>query len=177
MDNPQERSLAWLAGIVEGEGSISVQVYTLPDGRVRLTPYVSIINTDKAILNECERIFKQLLRGEKSKARYCNHSRTQHKASFEGRKPCYAFRVDGIACRPILAALLPFIVGEKRRNAKVVLDFIDSRKQGLLLRDKKGRLQRAGYTRAEIELISSIRSHVSAKSSETICRAPNVIVG
>jgi len=177
MDNPQERSLAWLAGIIEGEGSISVQVYTLPTSRVRLTPYVSIINTDRAILNECERILKQLLRGERAQPRYCNHARTQHKASFEGRKVCYALRVDGVACRAILKALLLFMVGEKRKNAKVVLRYIESRTKSLLIRDKLGRIRRASYTRSEIDLISSIRSHTAAKSSETICRAPNVIDG
>ena len=175
MGNPQERSLAWLAGIIEGEGSISVQVYTLPDGRVRLTPYVSVINTDTLILDECERLFKWLLRDEKSKARYCGHARAPAPNSFQGRKLCYALRVDGIACKSVLEVVLPFMVGEKRRNAEVVLSFIKSRKTGLLLRDPRGRLQRQGYRRAEIELISSIRSHSRAKSSETICRAPNVV--
>lgn len=175
MGNPQERSLAWFTGIIEGEGSISVQVYTLPDGRVRLTPYVSIINTDRVILDECDRIFKLLLENETSKARYCGHSRKQYDYCFQGRKLCYALRADGNACGAVLKAILPYMVGEKRRNAEVVLQYIESRKHGLLLRDTKGRLQRQGYTRQEIELVSSIRSHSRAKSSETICQAPNVI--
>src|SRR5260221_4759293 len=121
MGNPQERSRAWFAGLLEGEGSISVQVYTLPDGRVRLTPYVCIVNTDRKILSECERIFKQLLQGVRAQPRFCGHSRVQYDSSFTSRKLCFMLRVDGVGCGKILKEILPFMYGEKRKNASVLL--------------------------------------------------------
>ena len=169
MGNQQERSLSWLAGIVEGEGTISVQVYTLKDGRVRLTPYICIVNTDQNILGEAKRILDTLTVKEKSNARRC---------SFVGTNvPCWNLRVDGEACLPVAKALLPRMVGNKRRNAEVVIKYIEGRKKGLLMRDAGGRLQRVGYTYAEIDLISSIRTSRMAKSSETIRQAPNVMSG
>ena len=168
MGNQQERSLAWFAGILEAEGSISVQVYTLPDGRVRLTPFVCVVNADMLILNECERIMAELCSGERAKPRWCKHSANTNKA-------CITLRLDGHSIYPVLKAVQPYIVGEKKRNAEVVLAFMDSRKAGLLLRDDLGRVVRQGYTKAEIESICSIRTHKMAKSSEAICSAPNVI--
>ena len=169
MGNQQERSLSWLAGIIEGEGTISVQVYTLKDGRVRLTPFIAIVNTDMAILNEAQRILDTLTRGEKSNARRCKFAGTNI--------PCAVLRVDGETCLPVVKALLPRMIGNKRRNAEVVKQYIEGRKHSLLLRDTTGRLQRAGYTHEEIDLICSIRTHKMAKSSETIRRAPNVMSG
>ena len=168
MGNQQERSLAWLAGVLEAEGSISFQVYTLRDERVRITPYICLVNTDEAILAESRRIMDGLLVGTKNaKTRYCGHGGKN--------RPCHVIRLDGVSCAVVVSAILPFMIGEKRRNAEAVLEYIEGRKKGLLLRDTKGRIQRAGYTRAEIELVSSIRSHKRAKSSEAICQAPNVV--
>lgn len=169
MGNQQERSLAWLAGIVEGEGTISVQVYTLKDGRVRLTPFVGVVNTDAEILAEVKTQFAALTVGEKAGPRVCK---------FQGTNiPCANVRVDGESCVAILKAIYPYMIGAKKRNAEVVIKYIDGRKKGLLMRDAKGRLQRVGYSHEEIDLICSIRSHKRAKSSETIRRAPNVVSG
>jgi hypothetical protein len=159
--------LAWFTGVMEAEGTISAQVYTLPTGRVRLTPFVCIVNSDMGILDECFATMAELTKDERSGPRWCGHAGTN--------KPCHTLRVDGPGIKPILDAMLPHMRGEKRRNAKVMLEFIESRRNGLLLRDSKGRIQRAGYTRKEVELISSIRTHKVAKSFEAICEAPNVI--
>ena len=169
MGNQQERSLSWFAGILEGEGTISVQVYTLKDGRVRLTPFVGIVNSDKAILTEARRIFDTLTFGQKSNARLCKAGKV--------KMQCWNLRVDGESCLPVLKAVLPHMIGAKRRNTEVVIKYIEGRKNSLLMRDTNGRLQRVGYSHDEIDLICSIRSHSTAKSSETIRRAPNVLSG
>lgn len=168
MGNQQERSLAWFAGILEAEGSISVQVYTLPDGRVRLTPFVCVVNADMRILTECERIMAELSAGERSKPRWCKHSSSTNKT-------CITLRMDGRSILPILVAVKPYIIGEKSRNAEVVIAYLKGRKDNLLLRDSLGRVVRQGYTKSEIEAVCSIRTHKMAKSSEAICSAPNVV--
>ena len=168
MGNPQERSLAWLAGILEAEGSISFQAYIKKNGCVMIQPYLCIVNTDEKIIDECMKLMRQILEGEKNaKPRICGHSGTNRK--------CVNLRVDGRSCRIILKVLLPYIVGEKRHNAEVVIKYIDNRDGLMFSRDKLGRLRRKGYTRKEIELVCSIRTHKLAKSSETICRAANVV--
>ncbi len=55
MKMTSETDLAWLAGIVDGEGSISGSVHKNRGGYVR----VSIINSDSRIINRCKEIFKE----------------------------------------------------------------------------------------------------------------------
>lgn len=170
MGNQQERSLSWLAGILDGEGSISVQVYTMPDGRVRLTPYVCVVNSDPDILAESKRIFDELTSDAKTgKSRITGKTGTN--------KPCSTLRVDGgPCCRAIINAVYPYLISAKKRNADVVLWYIASRERRLLEnRNALGHVIRSPYSKEEIEMISSIRVHKLAKSSEAICRAPNVI--
>lgn len=178
MGNQQERSLGWLAGILDGEGTISVQVYTLPSGRVRITPFIAVPNTDEGILTETMRILSELLDGkEDGKPRLCNYKKREYQTSFEGRKPCHTIRVDGVGVKHILGPLLPYLRSAKRDAAEKVLMFLESRSNRLISRDKLGRLQRQGYTQNEVELISSVRTSSRAKSSEAICQAPNVMLG
>lgn len=175
MGNQQERSLAWLAGIIDGEGSISFQVYTLPDGRVRITPFVAIVNSDKGILKESLRVLTMLTdEGGTSGPRLCGMMKGGPK-SFVSRKECRAIRVDGTSVLCILRAISPYLMSTKRKNAEVVIKYLAGREKRLLKRDKTGRIERQGYTRSEIALVSSIRTHANAKSSEAICRAPNVL--
>lgn len=169
MGNQQERSLSWLAGILDGEGTISAQVYTLPDGRVRITPFFCIVNSDVGILSESKRILDQLCEGQKfSKARICNHGGTH--------KPTTVIRIDGTGSRKPLEALRPYLrSSQKTKAADAVLEYFKLRDARMIKRDHLGRILRQGYTREEIELLCSIRSHSKAKSSEAICSAPNVI--
>lgn len=184
MGNQQERSLAWLGGILDGEGSISVQVYTLPDGRVRLTPFVCIVNSDEGILSEVERILaeadytgqRKAHNGKTMRSGFRKVSQSRNKKQRDGTR-CYQFRIDGQ--EPVydfLRLIRPFLKStQKQRNADVIMQYLDMRQSRWLERDALGRIRRAKYTRDEIELISSIRTHRNAKSSEAICRAPNVI--
>lgn len=166
MGNQQERSLSWLGGIVDGEGTISVQVYTYPDSRVRLTPYACIVNSDEGILSECKRILDEM----GAKWRPCG-------VSGGTNKNCTCLRMDGE--KPMMAFLptiLPYLRStQKAHSADVVLQYLESRKRNYLRRDALGRVMRSGYTRSEVELISSIRTKATAKSSEAICRAPNIV--
>ena len=178
MGNQQERSLAWLAGIIDGEGTISAQVYTLPDGRVRITPFVAVANTDEGILAEAMAILTEIGQGPKgSKPRLYGGWKAGHKSvsGYQTTRNNRAIRVDGVAVKPVIEAIAPYLRStQKARNAKVLLEYFAIREKTLLKRDHLGRIQRSGYTRAEVELLSSVRSHKRAKSSEAICSAPNV---
>jgi hypothetical protein len=172
MGNQQERLFSWFAGILDGEGSISVQAYTKPDGDIRLTPFVLVVNTDVGILEGCDEALKAI--GVVPNSWRKPSPAWQNTASL----PCMSVRADGAKkVRPILEAVMPYLRSVKRRNAETILQYLDSRKERGLKRDKLGHIQRVAYSHAEIELISSVRSHKRAKSSETLRLAPNVIVG
>jgi hypothetical protein len=173
MGNQQERSLAWLAGILEGEGSIGFQVYTMPDKRVRITPYFAVVNSDMKIIAEVCRVFDTL----GVKWRDCNKKRsTIAGGSFAGSKFVSCIRVDGQKpCRILAESLYQYMVGEKRKNAEAIVSFLESRAARGLERNEKGHCRRVEYSVKEIEIISAVRSHKRAKSSEAIRSAPNVV--
>lgn len=170
MGNQQERSLAWLAGILDGEGTVSVQVYTLPDGRIRITPFVSIVNTDAGILEECKRILTEI----GVIFRDCVGGKS--KSGFESRLAITNMRIDGQKpVKKLLEILAPYLKSKKRENSYTILKYLESREINGLSRDEKGRVRRSEYLRTEIEMIASVRCHPRAKSSEAICQAPNVV--
>lgn len=175
MGNQQERSLAWVAGIVEGEGTISFQAHMQRGGNLRITPYICVVNQDRAILHEVKRVWDGLCAGKtKAFPRWCNAI----DGAWTVRRACYNLRLDGTAVAFVVKGLLPHMIGEKRKNADAVLAYIKMREKSLLKRDPTtGRIVRQGYSHAEIDLVSSIRTHARAKSSETLRRAPNVFAG
>jgi len=172
MENQQERSLAWLAGILEGEGSIGFQVYTLPDERIRITPYVAVVNADRGIIAECCRIYDTL----GLKWRNCNKKiSTEAGGSFQGSKPVFNIRIDGQEpTRHLSETILPYMIGEKRRSAQAIIDFVASREARGIQRNAKGHILRVHYSLDEVSIICAVRSHKRAKSSEAIRQAPNV---
>lgn len=168
MGNQQERSLAWFAGILDGEGSISVQVYNLPDGRVRLTPFVSIVNSDPGIIEGCKEVLKSL----GVAVRDCKKPTTVISSLIE----CRTLRVDGQEpVEKLLLAIKSELRSVKRQYAEKVLLYLASRKERGISRNEKGHIRRCEYSRDEIALIASVRTHKRAKSSEAICQAPNVL--
>lgn len=170
MGNQQERSLAWLAGIIDGEGTVSVQVYTLPDGRVRITPFVAIVNSDAGILAETKSVLTEI----GVLHRDCKKPMTDH--GFTSTLVCSNIRVDGQKpVKLLLETVGSYLRSKKRENAATILRYLASREERGMERDKRGRVRRTEYSVEEIELIASVRSHKRAKSSEAICRAPNVV--
>lgn len=170
MGNQQERSLAWLAGIIDGEGSVSAQVYTMPNGRVRITPFVSITNTDVGIVQECRSILDSI------GVVHRTNSVPKEGCGFKGNLPCVSIRIDGQKpVRQLLRIVGNYLKSQKRARAAAILEFIESRSARGVQRNERGHCRRVEYSRQEIELIASVRTHKRAKSSETICQAPNII--
>lgn len=172
MGNPQERSLAWLAGIVDGEGTVSAQVVTSAKG-VRILPFVCVINSDEGILSEVEQILTEIGVNH----RRFGHNKAQHMSSFRGSKPCWTVRTNGQEhCSKLLTLILPYLKSVKAKYASVILEYSKIRKNTLLTRNQKnGRIVRNPYTKEQVMLICSIRTSKRAKSSEAICQAPNVV--
>lgn len=168
----KETDLAWLAGIIDGEGTISFGVSTRHGGRLCIVPLITVVNSDEAILRETSRILNVLVADAGTVDRQ-NH-RTGV-ASFKGTKACYAIRVASSAAEPVLLAVMPYLVCQyKRTAAEAVLAFIKYRRENLLQRDKRGRVTRVGYPKHLVELVASVRSHKSAKPLSEMLKAPNI---
>lgn len=125
MGNQPERLLeiAWLAGIMNGEGCINVYVQTkrqrAGNYKGQFIPRVTIVNTDKEIIEKCYEIFRKNDVGA-----YIQRQTRKLKM----RKDILVLNITG--WKRVLhycELLLPFLVGEKEKAAKIMVNWAKHR--------------------------------------------------
>ena len=114
----QERELGWLAGIIDGEGTITIC-------RIRgfMRPIVQVVNSSPAILLECQNIWTKII------GRKLNLGAVKK----YGLEISQCYRIQSVKHDDIdvlLKVLYPYLIG-KKEQARLVLDFIAIRKQVL----------------------------------------------
>ena len=144
MDNPQVTAveLAWLAGIWDGEGTISVR---RSKPIKQLSPRCSMVNTNPLILERVCDILTRL------GIRY--HLREKGPGGFEGSiKQCWIISMDSLtSADQFLHHLKPYLVG-KYPQACLLERFVVSR----LARKHKKALHLAPYSREELQVIEEL---------------------
>jgi len=163
MDNQQERHYGWLAGIIDGEGTISFQTYR-HHGHVRVTPFICIVNSDTKIIDECNKILEKI-----GVAKHYTHRKPDiKKANGQWYKPCEQIRIDGYKSVLLLTETLEqFLIG-KKEQVKIVKQFIKERKGMRRWRNDKGYPITMGYTEKEIDMLVKVKSLNRNESPETI---------
>lgn len=161
--------IAWLAGMIESEGSISFQTYLRKNGNICIVPFVRMTNTDVKIIKE----FLRICEGINVKA--TDYMRVNLNKNIFSNKDCCNIRIEKMErVVNLINLIVPYMKSFKKKNASVVLSFIESRQKNLLNRDNLGRIIRSRYSKNEVELVASIRTHRRAMPlSEMLC-APNV---
>ena len=103
MSNAQR---AWLAGIIDGEGWISVLSCS---GRNLLV--LGVGNTDEAIVRCCQKIAN-------------GGSITSRLPQGFGTRVQWIWQINGLAAQKMIRQVMPYLVGiEKRRRAELVMQF------------------------------------------------------
>lgn len=162
----KETDLAWLASFIEAEGSISSQTTIRKNGNLIITPFIRITNSSEMAIKEILRICEELNVTAKQYWRKDKHC---------VNLPICNVRIEGnYSVGTLIDNILPYLRTEKIENARKIREYIDIRQNGLLTRNNKGQVIRNGYTKYEIELISSIRHHHNAKPLEELLRCNNV---
>lgn len=108
---PEE--LAWLAGIVDGEGSV-----LLYKNGGHYVSKVAVTNSDRAILVKVESLLDKL-----------SILWTENWAG-EVNKPCFHITLTRQEeQKALLGHIIPYLVGEKKQKALVVVDWIKNHKR------------------------------------------------
>lgn len=141
--NLNDAEAGYIAGIIDGEGSVRIQKQLHRDRRksddyrrFRFVPYVQVANTSKELMNEMRAkigfglIFLNRSRGDKW-------------------KDCYAFVISTSAkIYPLLKRVSPFLI-IKRRHAELLLEFCENRLRRLN--------QNESYSKRDLELYELLR--------------------
>lgn len=112
---PTDVENAWSAGIVDGEGWISVfkNRVVRKDGTSNYRLQVGVSNTDPRMCRKLQSLYGGSMSAEKNSKKY-------------GRaKPYYSWHLHGAQCKGFLDAVLPYLL-VKRDQAEVALCYIDT---------------------------------------------------
>lgn len=114
---PSELDRAYLAGIIDGEGSISANMRLRPRGiaprRWGLQLRVTISNTDVRVINWI---------AERWPGRFYPREDAR-----ENKRVCWYFVVEGTELPPLLSAALPYLI-IKREQAELVMELVRAKR-------------------------------------------------
>jgi hypothetical protein len=152
MDNPQvTKKLAWLAGIIDGEGTITIRRNGRNGGHNRkgdwkimlLRPEISIANTNPLLINACSEILKENEIGHN----------IQEIEGKENRKTYWIIHTAGFQrCKKMLDLIIEYLVG-KLPQAELMNKFYETRiaKRGLSVEKRR-------YTKDDLRIANKIRN-------------------
>lgn len=149
MDNPhvQESQLGYLAGIIDGEGTITIERSgnRRLNGITGLQAKVNVANTNWAIIEYVVGILKRLGVNPHIKSQPIGYGTRPR------NKQCWWVTVGGLTkTAKVLNVIKPYLVG-KRAQADLVLDFINYRGDAQLAKGKP-------YGPFEANLVEKIRA-------------------
>jgi hypothetical protein len=150
----KERRLGWFGGIIDGEGTITIRVKERKGQSTILTPVISMVNTDKLIIDMFVDILKEY---------EIPHWITYYDPTDKWRG-CWAVQISGLKrCKKALPVFKDYLVA-KKELAEIVLDWCNSRISRLGKREY--------YSEKDLEIVRLVKSKhghkLVMKSSETI---------
>ena len=126
MDNqhtPKETDLAYLAGLIDGEGTVTLEKHgrrRKGNNEMGISPIVLVANTDYTLIQHTVNLFRKL--GVNPYVKSQNPKKKNRR-----KKTCYWVTCKGLnKCKRILIPLLPYLVG-KQAQARLILEWIESR--------------------------------------------------
>ena len=133
MMDVRDTDLAWLAGIIDGEGCFSIFINNRNDAMTpSISANLSITNSNGLLLNRCKEILDEL----QIKYLY-NDPKNGHQ---RGRKVMRVRVKNYSSLRRLIELMLPFFVG-KADQARIVLEFVSlAGQRGKLKYEERARL-------------------------------------
>ena len=115
----QDTDLAWLAGIWDGEGSITLFTHKEADNSTKICPTVLVVNTDIHIINKIQKLLEDLK---------CNFVIHEHKPKNKKHKIQWRITTRNIRyIQKFLVPILPYLVGDKKAKGEIVLRYANRR--------------------------------------------------
>lgn len=157
MGNPQgtisDTDLGWLAGMIDGEGSIAFSVYARDESRpewIRVKPQVLVTGTEKPVIERVVDLMRQIGVGAHFQTRGQRDPRGFNVGASR-YKPLHVATAAGFKrTSALLRVITPHLVSMKRQKAEMVLEYIDGRLAKVALDNK------APHDRIDLERVVSI---------------------
>lgn len=131
MREVKPEDVGWLAGIIDGEGSI---LFNKPKGIYanKILYSIYIVGTDMSLLKKCERIINQLI--ESNGKKYNLAVKRYKQGIFKTNKQTYVIQIwRQESLRQLLEAVLPHLTEKYLKSARL-LNFLQKHKKGTWFR-------------------------------------------
>jgi intein/homing endonuclease len=157
MDNPHvlvdEKELAYLAGILDGEGCISISKSTWRGSHHSFAPRVRVANSNLNIINHIADTMRKL--GIEPYLSFCKRCEDNPKW-----KRVYELGLQNqTKCQKLLSVIKDYLVG-KREQAYLVLEFAESR--------MSHPVRKKTYTKRELEIVQLLTNLNQRGTSQTV---------
>ena len=176
VDNPQQTidraDIGWLAGVIDGEGSVLLFLGVRKGKLNNVSPQVIIGNTDTALIDKYVDICRRLRIGVHVSERKPRPGGAPGMAPKRAKayKPLYAASTTGfMRVKTMLEVVTPYLVGAKAERAKLIGEFIEKR----LAKGTRGGANRAHwpstpYDETDLRLILKVLSHQHSKHTPVV---------
>jgi len=172
MKKPTQIELAWLAGIIEGEGSITAHLVKKTPKKNRKGYYggiatqLSVSNTEKDMCDEVERLFCKIL-GKNYGRVHVNQRKTEtgriaYRSCLTGHQPV----------KKVLRAILPYMkTKSKKRQAELVIKICNRKKYSRVTDKEIDFITEIQYLHGGHKLsVETIRQRVLKRRTQDIVR-------
>lgn len=171
---PTEIEIAWLAGFIEGEGSLSLSAWNRFDEHAGRNPKIAvtikIYNTDAALIGRCTDILCKLGISPHLKEREQRPMlKPDGSGEYKSVDPMLVLTVSKLVCaRALLEKLVPHLYGNKRRRAAIMMQYLDRRIEKI--ERNGGNFRNLPYDDAEIELVEAFYKLTRVQESSALRR-------
>jgi hypothetical protein len=151
---PTEPEIAWLAGIIEGEGTLMMSLWQHngPDRKPKVGLQVKVYNSDAGIIRKAVSLLEMLAIGHHLKEREMPPmAKPGGDGVYAPTAPMLTVTISKLDCvYRVLKAIRPWIFGEKSARADLMLAFLEKRFERT---HASGEYQRRHYNADEIRIV------------------------
>jgi len=150
----QDTDLAWLAGLWDGEGTITMFSHQEKNGSTKLCPTCVVVNTDIHIINKARALLEEL---------DCKFVVHEYQPKVKGYKVQWRITTRNMEyIRKFLTAVNPYLVGEKKAKGEILLSYVTQRIQKMKRIPSKGSTP---YDEKDWKYYSEIRSSTTTREA------------
>lgn len=171
---PTEAEIAWLAGIIEGEGTLMLSAFVRNEkgANPKIGLEVKIYNTDAYLIDACLGIIRRLSIEPYILERAQKPMRKpKGEGVYEVRDSMISLivkRLDDVY--KLLALIKPWLLGQKRKRAEIMLSYLDRRFEKF---EQAGGNRRQPYDVGDIKLVKRFYELTRPGSNASVDRLLN----
>lgn len=156
---PTETEIAWLAGIVEGEGSVMLSCYVRNEkSKPKVGTEIKVYNTDAGIIAKCTEIVERLNLSYHLSERAMKPMKMESGEKYGGRDPMLTLTVNRLESAYLLGKLLlPWMFGDKQHRLRLIVQYLARRLNKIKITGKHN----VEIDKGDVEIVAEFyRTHV-----------------